>query len=222
VAFGPVQPGEWDLVLWQARPPAVEGLWILGRIAVALAPGDQDVTLAMPPLHALRVAFADAEPGAHIGLAPAARRLGAGKLYLELGADRTVTFPFVPPGAYRVLLYDAMEAHHPHMSVTVPSKGVVPFVPDLYNALLVTVEDPAGYWSQCGLRTGELIVGFDGAKIEPTWEVEAIVPRLHVAADHKMVLRIREPSGRERDVEVLYHRFFAKKGSHGSLEPVFR
>ncbi len=138
-------------------------------------------------------------------------------LHARVGKEGTVVFPFVPEGRYKL-----SDRRARIMFIDVPADGVPVFVAQFFDALRVVLADTrSNYWRDVGVATGDVIVAIDGKRFSPTKKPGDLVPSRHAPIAEKVRLTLRSASGAERNVEVLYYRFFGAKGAGGGhLEPL--
>jgi len=222
VEFPATQPGSHEVAVYlraghPPRPVATQA-WLVHVERLELDSGDREAAVAIGPLHRLVVRFDNVRAGEPVTIERHPRRLDRSDMTAHVGDGGLAAFPHLPAGRYRV--------EHPGsgrvMFADAPAKGTVAFVPGTFDALRVTVFPTDNYWAKLGLETGTWIVGFDGDRFQPTEDWRSLLPQPERRrADAEIRIRVREPSGREREIVANYHLFFGEKGaSAGHLEPV--
>lgn len=154
-SFGPVQPGEFDIVLSFARE--MRSSRDLYREPVVLSAGENKLTVAMPLLYSLKLRCKDGRQAADINL-----QLGDKRIYLD-SSDRNIDgaileIPLLTAGEYEAY------TRHGRMKISVPATEVVDFAPRLYDCLEVTSIKAGGLIEQAGLRNGDRVFKVDGAE----------------------------------------------------------
>ncbi|MHC4819935.1 MAG: hypothetical protein ACYTF8_17980, partial [Planctomycetota bacterium] len=117
--LGPFQPGRYEaiLVLRRSRTDA----WPLHRVPLDLRPGENELTIPLPPLHTLAVV---AEVGLRASLTIAGDRSGMRRLWRAVDEDGKAVFEHLPAGAYLVGIRDKDGKYH-SATVEVPAQATV-------------------------------------------------------------------------------------------------
>jgi hypothetical protein len=124
--FGPMQPGPYELVLGirdegnRYRPIEVA--------PTNLAPGENRVTVSVPPLYRLTVLVEESRPGSQIQIEPRSYGRGGWNARERVGADGRATFQRLLAGDYRLSLLGSGKAAR--MSISLPGPEHVVFLPD--------------------------------------------------------------------------------------------
>ncbi|MHC4163620.1 MAG: carboxypeptidase-like regulatory domain-containing protein [Planctomycetota bacterium] len=118
--LGPYQPGTYEAILVLRRSRGT--VWPLERVPLELRPGENELAIALPPLHTLTVV---AEPGLRVRVSSSGRRSGYGPtLQRATGEDGKAVFEHLPAGEYRVNLR-GKDGKHTIVTVDVPDQAVV-------------------------------------------------------------------------------------------------
>ncbi len=126
-----------------------------------LAPGDNELTVTLPPLYELAVSFPDGRSRS-ISL----NQPSGGNIYLRAQAARSgrQRFRGIPPGDY---LLRAQGADGPGvLRVRIPADREVVFEPRSPNALLVTLNSRDAPPAELGFEDGDLIIGLGDTEFE--------------------------------------------------------
>ncbi|MHC4598350.1 MAG: carboxypeptidase-like regulatory domain-containing protein [Planctomycetota bacterium] len=169
-SFGPVQPGNYELVL---RISTTEDSFPVEKAPVTLRHGKNRAVIEIPALHPLTLRFGKAKAGTRVWLTTEKGERLSWSTAAKVGRDGEATFPFLPAGSYTVSLSGGMLPQV--MKVSVPGPEVVRFEARPVNALRVTVTDEGGELAKLGLRTGDLVIGMDGKEFGNTQEFQAMV-----------------------------------------------
>jgi len=125
-SFGPVQPGPYEVVLGirdegnRHRPVEV--------VSIPLVPGENRLSVPIPPLYRLTVLVEDPRPGAQLLLEPRTQGRGGWSSRERLGEDGQATFARLLAGDYRLSLVGSGRAAR--MSVSLPGPEHLVFTPE--------------------------------------------------------------------------------------------
>ncbi len=172
--LGPVESGRYLLVLGASSGGQYWNTMPLESFPVALQPGRNDLTIALPALHELVVEIG--KPG-NVYLTPKvadAAEQGRG-VSIEVGKSGRATFERLPRGSYKLQVWgEGIE--HGDMTVHVPASGPVKYAPDPINAVRVTVTRPDGVLGQAGFQSGDLIIAADGIELVSREQIAMMFP----------------------------------------------
>ena len=172
-ASAPVEPGDYEAIVWIAEPRGPGGQ-IVARERVRLAPGENPVTLRVPPLHTLTVRLPDGRAGTKVYLSTARRPDRAAYTRSAVTSEGgTASFDDLPAGLHVVEAW--LGGERSDMVVRVPASGEVPFVATYLAGLAVTIDDPSGSFGAAGFCTGDLIVVLDGTPVDAMSQVDALL-----------------------------------------------
>jgi hypothetical protein len=159
--FGPLEPGEYDVVLMLSLDDRSNRRELVRR-RVNLLAGENTLSLTVPALHSITVRVPDHVPVRYLHLWPRDTQPTAGRrsdnIVLELREGRA-TVAQLAPGTYR-LVGDIGES-----SVSVPTSGEIVFDPPRYNAVLLYNIRPGGQIEALGLRNNDLLIAIDGEEV---------------------------------------------------------
>jgi hypothetical protein len=155
-SIGPIEPGDYRLQMWLlGRGPNRWDTRLLSELAVTVVAGDNRVGVPIPALYSLTVETAGPEdPSLVLERIPAQYGTLGGKR----DASGRLVFEDVAAGDY--VLESNFDGSR--MSVTIPTSGVLRFVPRSPDALLVSIEDEHGRMHQAGFEDGDVLIAVDG------------------------------------------------------------
>jgi hypothetical protein len=156
-----VAPGDYRIELHVRSGD--HSAWTVSSTPVTIRPGENTKTVALPRLHTLTVLTEDLPASARLRISSVGEgpRIGGGMP--RSPTEGKVVFRGLPAGRYTVRTFGRGDAQ---MTVTLPGPSVVKFVAEEVNAISVRITDPDGLFARAGLRTGDLIVGIDGAEFD--------------------------------------------------------
>lgn len=160
------------------RPSGQKGWWELARTNVELAPGTQEIHVAVPTLSTLRVFMPGEKGNSYAGISG---EYGPGEA--RPVKDERVEFPQLPAGEYQ-LTGEAGVA-----TVRVPYAGEFRFEAQPYNALLLPDLDNGGVMAQFGLKAGDVIRAINSTPLSGT-RAELRAAFLTAASQGDVTLRI--------------------------------
>ena len=221
--MGPVEAGTYDVAI----EIALEGRWVqwvpIAHQAVTLAPGENGVTLALPALYPLAIRVEGAAAGTNVNLvAEAGADDGTGlHLWMELPEGGRLVIPRLPAGGYRLHVNGGKKPGQ--MPIRIPEQSEVAFAPVAPNAIRVMVQEADGYLASTGLKTGDDIIGIEGARATSVQQMGM----LFMAAMAKETVNLRiARGGTELDLPVDPKRMFRglmdQEPLGGWLRPVVR
>ncbi len=218
VTLGPLEPGEYELVVTAAvpEPDGRTETISLHRSWIALAAGENSVSVRARPLARIAVTVPGAQEGDRVSLRELDAPFG-GLRHRVLGASETLAvFEAVPHGAYGLGLQGATRTRA-LMPLAVAGNADVTFEAIPVDALRVSRVDPQGALARAGFREGDLVVAIDGAPFASEAEV---VARLGAIGDGaQVVYTVARGAAREDitlDASVLRRSAFEDLG--GSFE----
>jgi hypothetical protein len=178
--FDKVVPGRYPLHLLLHDRGRTERIL---TTEIEVRSGENAASLALPALHTVTV-LAPRLPVRH-GLS--LRRVdGTIDRHEWTGDDRRAVWHHVPAGAYELRADDAGES----MRIDVPGATIVRFEARPYDALVVTVTDPAGFLARSGLRDGDRLVAVNGTEFTgPRQMNRALVQAVRAGPVRLAVLR---------------------------------
>jgi hypothetical protein len=219
-SFGPVEPGEYDVVLYLRTSDSWSQQIPIRRSPVSLTAGKNAATVKIPPLYSLTVTFEKAGKNDRIYFSPAeGRRWETWGIQKNVGAEGKLTFENLPEGKYKIQKWGGTDAGT--MEVSVPGQTFVAFQAKAVNALRVTVTDPGGVLGQAGLRTGDLIIGMDGMEFQNLTHMQMLLYASMGKEKAKLNL-LRD--GRTLEIEVEPKKLFNPSSADmgGDVEEVSR
>ena len=165
--LGPVEAGRWRLAMWVSSGKSNRwSQFEAASLELDLAPGENRVSLAIPPLHRFEIRMPEGTEGQLqlelLGSKGVNRRWGWGQVE-KGGATPKAVFEDVPAGDYRVTLGGVNAGV---MLVRVPGSGTLfDWQPMVVNALRISYHETPGEIVALGLRDGDLITEIDGKAI---------------------------------------------------------
>jgi len=166
--LGPVQPGPYSVEI-RIRDAALRNRTVAAAPATLL-PGENRLSLDVPPLYRLVVVLEDPKPGLKVALRstdPAGRETSGER---DVGEDGRVTFEFLPAGEYWISLAGRRRLNQVRASL--PGPEVVTFRDVPADAMAVTIRDPSGPLAKAGFETGDVVVGANGVAFQGLKDVE--------------------------------------------------
>jgi hypothetical protein len=207
--FDPVAPGTREIRLLLTMDDRTSRQVPLLAREVEIGPGENRLTVPMPPLYDLTV-LATEEVRA---------RQKDGELWLfpREPEDGRIVFHGLPGGTWILRGSESEGA----MTVTLPGPAEVEFAPVEANAYEVKIRDPEGALARAGLRDGDLVVGVNGEEFEGGRKMRAklMLARSEEGPSRLLVLRGGARIEVEIDLNALRD---APDGGGGRLEPVTR
>jgi hypothetical protein len=162
--FGPMEPGEYDLVLMLSLEGDSfrDSVRQLYRRRITLGAGMNVLSAAVPPFNSVTIFVPEHVQAHNLSIWPEGQRSIAGRrsdnIHLNL-RDRRATITHLAPGMYR------LQSPEGEMEFRVPAGGEVVFEPRQYNAMLLNNIQPGGRLEALGLRDGDLLIAIDGQEI---------------------------------------------------------
>ncbi|HVY60546.1 MAG TPA: hypothetical protein VHF22_02785, partial [Planctomycetota bacterium] len=202
--FGPLVPGEYDLVLSVVASFAGQPV-VLERRRVTLVPGENELAVAPPELHRVRIL---ALPRTQVSISgPPCCSGRAVSIWQVTDASGAAVFERLPAGAYEVSTTDAAE-RPVTMRLRLPGPAEVRFAPEPYDAALLCGGEGASGDGADGLRAGDLVIAVNGEPVTPARGVgldEEEPVELTVLRDGATrVLRLPPKTGREPGFGVTF------------------
>jgi hypothetical protein len=213
VAFGPVEPGDYDVTL-RIRASQHDTL-PAGARRVTLAVGKNAVSLPMPRIQSLAVIDPDGKPGQSLALVPEAEGENNywSRARARLDDERRALFSAVPEGRYQLRRdggrFDGA------MRVTIPGPAEITFRPAPFTAARVILSDADGAWAKAGFLDGDLIVAIDGDELESPEDLQLGMVLLRTK--DKATVTILRAGGRV-DLRVAPRELFSGEGRGGRVE----
>lgn len=158
--FGPVAPGEYEIRLHVKSRQY--GTIMSDQVDLSLSPGDNNVTLSLPPLYSLVVHVEDPQPNTDIQVRPTPPQDGWWGRIQKVAEDGRCEFHQLPPGDYKVLMYDKRSRSGNEMLITIRGDMDISYEPKNLNALTVYLRHDDGYLARAGLQSGDIIIGVKG------------------------------------------------------------
>jgi len=190
--LGPVQPGDYELVLRLPDPGDRNHTYPVSRVPVELASGENRRRAEIPPLYDLSVVVED--PSRDIrAIVVAHRRLrGFYGLRATVREDGTASFPRLPAGEYRVAAFRGGPLDL-EMTASLPDEGVLRFRPEEQNALSVAIHRADGLLARWGLRDGDVVTAIDGEELSDLDGIRTALAR--AAGRTRVTLSVRRGEG---------------------------
>ncbi|MCB9895939.1 MAG: hypothetical protein H6839_16005 [Planctomycetes bacterium] len=204
--FGPMQPGNYELVL---RLNSGRNGKLLYREPVVLVAGENSLTASVPLMYVLKVHCSSESEAQRLRLGQDGERLTAWPDDKEVTGS-TVEFKALVAGEY------TLESADGRMTVTVPSAGVVEFAPRKFDCVLLLGIKTGGAIEALGLREGDKLIEIDGAaftdmqvfgaqvqlsltKQSTTWKVLRGGVPTEVTFDGTALMKVMETRGEDRE-----------------------
>jgi hypothetical protein len=205
--FAPVKPGTYELVL-RLADEADDGAsrrrsrWnskVVARIPAALAAGDTSMTIGVPAVIDLVVAFDATLDPKSIQLQRVTDDGTVSRVSDEEADEGEHEVAFrdlvVLPGRYRLVSRAVGD-----MWIDLPGPSRVVFRPRPFNSLQVRMRDShKGYLSEAGLQEGDVVVAIDGIECQSTTQIDKL---LAAAREHDRATLTIVRGGRRIDVPV--------------------
>jgi hypothetical protein len=198
--FGPLEPGEYDIVL-SGSFGSFGGLEIL-RQPVTLAGGENAAAAVVPRLNTLTVTLPQGVTSRFIMIRPKGSAQQRGPTMPDFKDGRSV-IDLLPDGEW--VLFDGVG----EIVVRAPGPAEVVFEPRHYDALRVKCQ--AGAWiEQLGFRNDDVVVEIDGqalkdmesawalvtlsiSKEKTSWKVVRAGAEIELAFDGRDLAKLRDP-----------------------------
>ncbi len=139
---------------------------------VELRSGANQVQMDIPILYSLRVRWADGKAGAYLLLTPVDSMEPFDRRVSALDGEGIADFENLRPGRYLLGTTGGKIAKQP---IVIPS-GAIEFLPVEPNALEVGISDPKGTFAKVGLRSGDLVIGTNGAEFTAGADLNVLNP----------------------------------------------
>jgi len=204
VTLGPVEPGEYELLLLVRA--GRHGRATAARRKIIVRAGKNTESLAIPPLYRFTVTGADA--GSHMRLKSDGFRLSD-----NVGKKGEITFGPLPAGRYQI-----SGQMGGTMTVTLPGTRRVAWNPEEVNALRVEIRDTDGEMARAGFIDGDIVVGIDGKEFKGMQQMQMLFAGA-MAKDEVIFKIVR---GNTRVELVIKVKEMMKGGGGGNMEPIRR
>lgn len=178
--FAGIQPARYTVRLHRVGREDYGGQSLpVASAELEVVPGRNELTLAVPALHEVRVHAPDGSQGQHFQLS-AVRDGSDGEdwrgMHTQLGEDKRATFTGVPAGTYTLRSWGGAGMSMP-MTVVVPG-GEVVWDPPKADCLRISDVEADSAAAKAGLLDGDLVTAVDGKAFESPEAVQMIPMRL--------------------------------------------
>jgi len=163
--FGPAEVGSYELALRLSMADR-SGRLLIASQTVAIGPGRNVATIAIPPLYPLAIHV----PGATNGWAQLLSGAGGPNLSSRLEGE-TLEFDLLPAGVYDFTVHSTEVSGS--MKINVPAQSEVTFREKPIDAARVTVRDESGWFARAGFQSGDLVLAFCGQSFQNEREMNA-------------------------------------------------
>ncbi|MCA8919661.1 MAG: hypothetical protein KDB68_10335 [Planctomycetes bacterium] len=157
ITLGPVEPGEYDLVVSLSGYgyQALE----LKRRRITMVSGENELTESVPELYRLVVNVETDSKRPDFSIESSEGNLSIRSHDLQV-VDGKVTVEFLPAGTYRLVARDG------EMEVSVPSQSNVDYKPRPFDCFVLTLRPSDGRIAALGFKDGDKLIEIDGAELE--------------------------------------------------------
>ena len=170
-SFGPLERGDYEVLL--SLKTERYRYHTVGRVPVTLRAGQNESSVAVPPLYSLVVEVGDLKPGTRIQIRASESGTGWGGSYQTLDETGQMAFEWLPAGEYKISTLGG--SSRGEMKVSVPAQMLVRFAPQPLNTMAVTLSDSNGSLAKAGFQTGDLIIGVNGTEFQDHSQMQKVL-----------------------------------------------
>ena len=214
--FGPFEPGEYKVQLYYRVSRHYSRL--LNTAVANLNSGDNEVSIALPPLYSLTV-HTELKKGEGLRLQP----IGQPQHFdpgVKVDENGVAIFHALAAGEY--LLTERNTGLPQQMQVSIPAQLDVNYEPVQPNAVQVTITDPNGKLAKAGLQEGDLLTGANGEDFMDMLQMMRIVQEAISTGSMIKFAVLRGTQALEVEVDAKNTIMGGPAVMGGDLQPVTR